>query len=72
MEYFKAIRSGTARSAHGAERDRGTVVHLVTENNYPSWQKGICGIEPRGNGWYYPTDESIEVTCKKCLKKSIN
>ena len=66
MYFYRAIRSGTARN--GAERDRGTVVHLVTKNNCPSWEKGICGIEPKGNGWHYPSDER-KVTCEKCLKK---
>lgn len=65
---FKAIRSGTARN--GAERDRGHVVHLVTENCYPSWETAICGVNPKGNGWYYPEQAKV-VTCEKCLKKSV-
>lgn len=67
MELFKAIRSGTARN--GAERDKGSVVHLVKSNQYPSWEKGICGIDPKGNGWYYP-DDDLPVTCDRCLKKA--
>ncbi len=69
MKLYKAIRSGTARSKDGAEKDRGHIVHLVVHNNYPSWQTAVCGIEPKGNGWYYPV-ETAEVTCKRCLKKS--
>lgn len=68
MIFYQAIRSGTARN--GAERDRGTIVHLVQPNNYPSWQPAICGIRPKGNGWYYPDSEK-EVTCVKCLKKKL-
>lgn len=68
MTLYKAIRSGTARN--GAERDRGHIVHLVTKNDYPSWETGICGIEPKGNGWYYP-DNDPPITCQKCLKKSL-
>ena len=72
IKYYKAIRSGTARGVSGSERDRGHIVHLVTENSYPSWLKAICGIEPRGNGWYYPTNsDELVVTCEKCYKKSI-
>lgn len=65
---FKATRSGTARN--GAERDRGHVIHLVQDNDYPSWEKAICGVQPKGNGWYY-REEEINVTCDKCLKKAI-
>jgi hypothetical protein len=64
---YKAIRSGTARN--GAERDRGKIVHLVTKNDYPSWERAICGIDPKGNGWYYPT-QTVDITCEKCLKKT--
>lgn len=71
IKLYKAIRSGTARGKSGSERDRGKIVHLVTNDKYPSWQKAICGIEPRGNGWYFPTNsDKLEVTCEKCLKKS--
>lgn len=70
IKYYKAIRSGTARGISGSERDRGHIVHLVTNDKYPSWSKAICGIEPKGNGWYYPTDsDKLEVTCEKCCKK---
>lgn len=68
MDFYKAKRSGTARSKDGGERDRGTIIHLVTKNDYPSWQKAICGILPRGNGWHYEDDKK-EVTCEKCLNK---
>lgn len=72
IKFYKAIRSGTARGVSGSERDRGKIVHLVTNDKYPSWSKAICGIEPRGNGWYYPTNsDELEVTCEKCYKKSI-
>jgi hypothetical protein len=72
IKYYKAVRSGTARGISGAERDRGKIVHLVTNYKYPSWQKAICGIEPRGNGWYFPTNsDELDITCEKCYKKSI-
>lgn len=64
---YKAIRSGTARN--GFERDRGKIVHLVTKNDYPSWERAICGIDPKGNGWYYP-EQTVNITCEKCLKKT--
>lgn len=63
---FKAIRSGTARTDQNG--DCGHIVHLVTNNSYPSWGKAICGIAPKGNGWYYP-EQDKEATCEKCLKK---
>jgi hypothetical protein len=66
---FKAIRSGTARTDR--EGDRGHIVHLVDSNDYPSWSTALCGIQPRGNGWYYP-DQNNDVTCEKCIKKSNN
>lgn len=65
-KYHKAIRSGTARN--GAERDRGHIIHLVDNNNYPSWSKGCCGIQPKGNGWHYNHFDK-PVSCEKCLKK---
>lgn len=72
IKFYKAIRSGTARGISGSERDRGKILHLVTNDKYPSWSKAICGIEPRGNGWYYPTNsDELEKTCEKCYKKSI-
>ncbi len=72
MEAVTAIKSGTARSKHGAERDRGAVVHLVQplpENSRGDWfTKALCGAEPgrRGNGWHKTTRA---VTCLKCIKK---
>ena len=65
--YYKATRSGTARN--GFEMDRGKIVHLVAKNDYPSWETGICGVEPKGNGWYYRESPEIKPTCEKCLKK---
>jgi len=63
---YKAKKSGTARN--GFERDRGVLVHIVTDNKYPSWSKALCGTSPRGNGWHYE-DESREITCTKCREK---
>jgi hypothetical protein len=69
-QIYAAIKSGTARSKDGAEKDRGTIVHAVTNNNYPSWAKALCGAVPgrRGNGWHYNSTKQ-EITCAKCLSK---
>lgn len=66
--YFKVIRSGTGRN-NGFEGDRGKIVHLVGDNCFPNWQTALCGIKPKGNGWYYVNKES-ETTCEKCSKRS--
>ena len=64
------IKSGTARSKHGAEKDRGIVVHIVIgeEPNGYWGGKALCGAEPgrRSNGWF-----SVEkgATCEKCISK---
>lgn len=66
---YKAIRSGSARGVSGAERDRGEIVHLIISDREPAWQKSLCGIWPRGNGWYYNEKEDKDVTCKRCIEK---
>lgn len=66
MKYTSVVKSGRARN--GAHRDAGTIVHAVTDFDFPSWDKAVCGAEPgrRGNGW---TDSTNEINCPKCLKK---
>lgn len=66
----KVIKSGTARSKYGAEKDRGVVVHLIDSKEPNGYWGGktICGAEPgkRSNGWF---EASRPVSCDKCLKK---
>jgi len=60
------------RCFNGAERDRGTIVHLVEEQPVTScgdwFDKALCGSQPgfRGNGW---TKSDKDANCPKCLKK---
>lgn len=67
-----AIKSGTARSKDGAEKDRGYIVHIVPNpdtNGY--WgDKAVCGTKPGkySNGWY---KVDRKPTCEKCVKVSI-
>jgi hypothetical protein len=65
---FPAQKSG--RAFNGAHRDAGSIIHAVTDNSFPSWNKALCGVEPgrRGNGWHYIEDGRF-VDCPKCLKK---
>ena len=62
---YSAKKSG--RAYNGLHRDAGVIIHAVTRNEFPSWQKAICGTSPgrRGNGWDY----GGIVNCKLCLKK---
>lgn len=68
MHILKVRKTG--RCANGAERDGGSVIHCLIQENksYPIWGKSLCGTEPgrRSAGW----DESEnEVSCLKCVKK---
>lgn len=70
--FTTAIKSGTARSKDGAEKDRGTIVHIVSipEGSFGHWgTKAVCGTKPgrRSNGWYAVSQSA---TCEKCIKKS--
>lgn len=70
--FTTAIKSGTARSKDGAEKDRGTIVHIVSipEGGFGHWgTKAVCGTKPgkSSNGWYAV---SAVATCEKCILKS--
>jgi len=76
IKYYEATKSG--RAFNSAHRDSGTIVHAVSDNSYPSWNKALCGAKPgsRGNGWHFENSNAgdirfkkKEVTCIKCLSK---
>lgn len=69
-QVLPAVKVG--RCFNGAERDRGTIVHLVPPLpvgcNGDWFTKALCGAEPgrRGNGW---GKVNKDATCPKCLKR---
>ena len=71
--FTTVIKSGTARSKDGAERDRGTIVHIIKQRPIKTagyWPgKALCGVQPgkRSNGWHAVTQVA---TCEKCISKS--
>lgn len=64
---MKAVKKA-GRLANGAERGKGTIVHLAEDSNAAFSGSSLCGQRP-SNCWV--TVENPQSICKKCLNKVI-
>lgn len=61
---MKAVKKA-GKLANGFERDRGTITHLVEDDN-ATYGKSLCGTRP---AMQWTTVENPQSICKKCLDK---
>lgn len=70
---FTPVRK-TGRCANGAERDAGSILHLLNEQkpSHPNWDRALCGTVPGrlSAGWDIDVDNGPRI-CDRCLNKAV-